>query len=143
MIYPDQSLKADAKVYVVYNSTRKVCGGAITLFYGDFCENTWFATLPEYQHLYSSYILHAHMIQDAIERGCSIYSFGRSTRGSGTHQFKTQWGTNDVELHWLQYPEPKGIDLKNYPFLLNIWKKVPLPLARRFNPFLSNALFNI
>jgi hypothetical protein len=139
--YPDKSLNADARVYLVLDSSRKVVGGAISLFFADFCENTWFATLPEYQNMYSSYILHAYMIKDAIERGCNIYSFGRSTRDSGTHMFKKQWGTTDIELHWLQYPKPKGIDLKNYPFLLNIWKKVPLPLARRFNPFLSKRFY--
>lgn len=140
-LYPDNSLKADAKVYLVYNSTRRVVGGAITLFYGEFCENTWFATLPESQHPYSSYILHAQMMQDALDKGCKIYSFGRSTRGSGVHQFKKQWGTYDVELHWLRYPSPRGIDFKNFPFLLEVWKRVPLSLARPFNPYLSKHFY--
>lgn len=139
--YPDVSLRSDCKVYVIYTSGGRIAGGAISLFYGDFCENTWFATLAEYQPLYPSYLLHAVMIHDAIQWGCRIYSFGRSTRGGGTHLFKQQWGTYDVELSWIKFPQRRGLELKNYPFLLDIWKSVPLSLARKVNPLLSKRFY--
>lgn len=135
MTYPDQTLRADARIYLVYHE-KEVIGGAFTMFYNDFCENTWFATLKKYQNTYASYLLHYHMIIDAANAGSKIYSFGRSTMGSGVHLFKKQWGTQDVPLVWLQYPEHR-FSLKSYPQLLKVWKHVPLTVARLLNRYLA------
>lgn len=139
LAYPDKTLKADVRVYLVQKNDT-IMGGAITLFYNDFAENTWFATLRKYQPLYASYLLHASMIEDARHYGCKIYSFGRSTRGSGVHRFKQQWGTSEVPLLWLRFPE-RGKSLKDFPFLLDLWKHVPLWMARPINRYISQWVY--
>ncbi len=139
LAYPDKTLKADARVYVI-RKNDEVMGGAITLFYGTFAENTWFSTTRHYNHLYPSYLLHAVMMKDAVDWGCHIYSFGRSTLDSGVHHFKRQWGTFDVPLVWLRYPEA-NFSLRNFPFLQKIWKHVPLNIARPFNHYLAKWMF--
>lgn len=137
--YPDQTLKADALVFIV-SLNAEVIGGAFCLKYGVFIENTWFATLARYQKFYTSYLLHAAMIEYAASSGCTIYSFGRSTRNSGVHRFKKQWGAEDVALYWIQVPEPK-LSLRNFPGLLKIWKHVPLSIARPINPWLATRFY--
>lgn len=137
--YPDSALKADARIFIVTRNAETL-GGAFCLKYDTFIENTWFATLARYQKLYTSYLLHAAMIEYAANSGCKVYSFGRSTRNSGVHRFKKQWGTEDVALYWIQIPEPK-ISLRNFPGLLKLWKNVPLGIARSFNPWLASRFY--
>ncbi|MGC8866325.1 MAG: peptidoglycan bridge formation glycyltransferase FemA/FemB family protein [Bacteroidales bacterium] len=139
LAYPDKTLKADARVYLVRKDDQ-IMGGAITLFYNNFAENAWFATLRKYQPLYASYLLHAAMIEDARHYGCQIYSFGRSTSGSGVHQFKQQWGARDVPLLWLHFPV-RGKSLRDFPFLLDLWKRVPLWMARPINRYISQWIY--
>jgi len=137
--YPDLVLKADARIYVVFFKAE-VVGGAFCLRYDNFMENTWFATLGRFQKSYVSYLLHAVMIEDAAKNGCMVYSFGRSTRGSGVHKFKKQWGAEDVALYWLRVPET-NLSLKNFPGLMKWWRWVPLQIARPFNNLLSKWLY--
>lgn len=137
--YPDPVLMADARIYVVFLNAEAV-GGAFCLRYDNFMENTWFATLGRFQKSYVSYLLHAVMIEDAAKNGCMVYSFGRSTRGSGVHKFKKQWGAEDVALYWLRVPET-NLSLKNFPGLMKWWRWVPLQIARPFNNLLSKWLY--
>lgn len=113
-----------AEVFLLEHQGKPV-GSAINLVVNGFYENAWFATTPRAQKNYASYWLHYQMIQRAINLKADIYSFGRSTTGSGVHQFKRQWKAKDVPLLWLQNGEVKhgsyllkalGIVLKILPF---------------------------
>lgn len=84
----------------------EVVGSACNIFIDGFYENVWFATSHQSQKLGSSYFLHAKMIEHAIQSGAEIYSFGRSTKGSGVHQFKSQWNTVEVPLLWMKKGRP-------------------------------------
>lgn len=77
-------------------------GSAFNIYIDGFYENAWFATTPKAQAQYGSYVLHAFMIGRAKAKGAEVYSFGRSTTGSGVHQFKRQWNTVDVPLQWFE-----------------------------------------
>ena len=45
-------------------------------------------------------LLYWSMLSDACKKGAKSFDFGRSTRDSGTHTFKKQWGAVDVPLYW-------------------------------------------
>lgn len=118
-----------AEVFLLEHQGKPV-GGAINLMVDGFYENAWFATTPKAQKCYGSYWLHYQMIQRALNLQADIYSFGRSTTGSGVHQFKRQWNAQDVPLLWLQNGETKrgsyllrpfGVILKVLPFRLVVF----------------------
>lgn len=112
-----------AELFVLYNSNGPI-GGACNLCVEGFYENAWFATLKNYQQVGASYFLHQHMIKHACQLGMNIYSFGRSTTGSGVHRFKKQWGCQDVPLAWYKdgkhiegrWPMPATLLIKQMPF---------------------------
>lgn len=79
---------------------QRIVGAACNIRVEGFYENVWFATNDSAQKEYGSYYLHEQMIVRSQILGCSTYSFGRSTTGSGVHNFKKQWGAADVPLEW-------------------------------------------
>jgi hypothetical protein len=128
-----------ARIYLLKKNNKTV-GAAFSLVYEGFYENGWFATHPHWQKQYASYVLHHHMIQDAINMGCHTYSFGRSTRDSGVHQFKKQWNTTDIPLHWLSFPEPT-INLRKQSWIRTLWKHLPYPIGNRFGNYIAKWIY--
>lgn len=137
--YPDRALDAEAMLHTAHYKGKCV-GAAFSLRLGAWFENGWFATDISDPSLYVAYSLHDAMIREAMAAGADVYSFGRSTTGSGVHRFKQQWGTNELPVVIYRIP-PIRHDLRNHPWLHNIWKKAPLPIARPFNPYLSKWLY--
>lgn len=137
--YPDDALDAEVMLHIARYQGRCV-GAAFSLRFGPWFENGWFATDISQPALYVSYALHNAMIRDAIMAGAQHYSFGRSTPGGGVHHFKQQWGTIDMPIALYSIP-PKRHDLRNYPWLQNIWKKVPTPLSRPFNNHIAKWMY--
>lgn len=128
-----------ATIYLLLFNGKAV-GAAFNLQYRGFCENGWFATTPEAQKRYGSYVLHHAMITDAAISGATTYSFGRSTRDSGVHRFKHQWNTFDVPLEWLHYPKKK-LQLRQQTWITNVWKRLPYPLARHVGRMVAKWVY--
>jgi serine/alanine adding enzyme len=109
-------------------------------------EVPWVSALREYNHLFVNTFLYWELLRCAIERGCTVFDFGRSTRDSGTFQFKKQWGAEPVQLHWNYWLAPgralPGLTTSNPRFALAIaaWKRLPMLLANTLGPHLVKDL---
>lgn len=128
-----------AVIFLIYQGSH-LAGGAFNLSYKGFYENGWFATHKKDQQRYASYLLHHEMIRHAIGTGCKVYSFGRSTSNGGVHRFKQQWGTSDLPLHWLSYPQP-AINLRSQSWIRTLWKRLPYPLGNRFGNYIAKWVY--
>lgn len=137
--YPDRSLDAEAMIHTAHYK-EKCVGAAFSLRLGNWFENGWFATDISDPSLYLAYALHDAMIREAVAAGANVYSFGRSTPGSGVHGFKQQWGTTGLPVVIHHIP-PARHDLRQFPWLHDIWKNIPLPIARPFNPYISKWFY--
>jgi FemAB-related protein (PEP-CTERM system-associated) len=74
------------------------------------------------------------------ENGFRTFDFGRSKRGTGAYAFKARWGMTEVPLAY-QYHLVRAKELPNvspanpkYQALIEIWKRLPLPLTRILGP---------
>ncbi len=116
-----------AEIFVAYFNNKPI-GASFNTSYFNHYENNWFATLIKYNHLYTSYALHWEAIKDAIADNNQIYSFGRSTINSGTHQYKQQWTKKEQELVWNFTHKPFSVS--RFPsFGRKIWRLLPRKLA--------------
>lgn len=125
-------------------------GGAVWLRNGDKAEACWFATLDKFNGLYTSYLLWWHCIKLSCDNACSVFSFGRSTRGSGTHQYKSQWGSRNATLYW-SYSHPMEISrIKLGPvqfkmpgrrMLAAVWKASPGFVVRWLGPRVAGKFY--
>jgi len=128
-----------ARVFILYRKHR-VAGGAILLFHHKMAESCWLTTDPAYHHLYTTYLLHWSMISWSIAHQMSIYSFGRSTKNSGVHRYKQQWGTTDHTLY-RNFSHPVSLDLRNNPILAKTWKYTPSPLTTLLGPPIARLFY--
>lgn len=129
----------NADIFIAYFHSKPV-GAAFCLTYSGFVENTWFSTLSGFNKLYTPYVLHWKMIEDAIEGGGDMYSFGRSTSGSGVHNFKKQWQAQEKPLYFSASFQNK-YNLKNQKWLTKIWKVLPAAFVNRVGPFVAKRIY--
>jgi hypothetical protein len=100
---------------------------------------TWSSGVREHAHRRPNYLLYSRFMEELIARGVRVFNFGRSTPGSGPHEFKRQWGGRDVPLPWGQYapgarvatPSP---DEGAFSWGPRLWKRLPLPIANLLGP---------
>ena len=90
--------------------------------------------------------LYWETMRRAALRGYRRFDFGRSKAGTGAFAFKKNWG---FEPEWLEYefylkpgtamPE-KNPNNPKFALLIDIWKRLPLPVANFIGPFLVRSL---
>ncbi len=86
------------------------------------------------------------VMRRACERGCRLFDFGRSKRGTGAFDFKKNWGFVAQSLFY-QYiirrgQKPPDINPLNPKLRLFVqtWKHLPLPIANFFGPHIVRYL---
>ena len=86
------------------------------------------------------------VMRRACERGGGLFDFGRSKVGTGSFDFKRNWGfepeSMSYEFHLVRATEMPDVNPLNPKYRLFIagWKRLPLPISRMLGPFLSRSL---
>ena len=128
----------------LWAGNRPVAGQCAFVF-GDTLEMVWGSSVREYNRLKVTSHIHWAFIERASRAGCRTFDFGRCTEGSGTHQFKQQWGGVDTPLPWGQF-SPSGRDSTPSPdrplyrAAVSVWKRLPLAVTNRIGPLLARSL---
>ena len=86
------------------------------------------------------------LMRRACERGLKVFDFGRSKRGTGSFDFKKNWGFEPTPLHYEYFlvtdktvPEINPLNPK-YRLFIQAWKKMPLALANAIGPHIVKNL---
>ena len=133
------------RVFVVRLNDRPVAA-AMALAWRDSVLVPWASSLRQYRSLCANMFLYWSMIKGAIEEGYATFDFGRSTAGGGTHQFKQQWGAEDVPLHWeyasgtRDYVPSTSTDHKAMTVAIQCWQRLPLRVANAAGPLLIRLI---
>ena len=116
-----------------------VAGGAGFVWGREF-EMTWASSLHSYNRLSPNMGLYWAFMRRAMDQRLTRFNFGRCTPGSGTHRFKSQWGSRDEQLHWYQVT-PDGApaatpspDAGAFSYGPRVWRKLPVGLATWLGP---------
>jgi serine/alanine adding enzyme len=128
----------------VYWERQPVAAGCGFVWRDEF-EMTWSSGLRRHGHRRPNLLLYSRFMDHLIARGVRVFNFGRSTPGSGPHEFKRQWGGRDVPLPWCQYdsggraalPSPHDSAFSWGP---RVWRWLPLPVANLLGPRLIRFL---
>jgi serine/alanine adding enzyme len=116
-----------------------VAAGAGFVWGSEF-EMTWASSLQQYNRFSPNMGLYWAFMRRAMEQGLTLFNFGRCSPGSGTHRFKSQWGSRDEQLHWYQLTpdgEPAATpspDVGAFSYGPRVWRKLPLGLATWLGP---------
>lgn len=138
--FPSQS-----RLIVVYLSKRPVAA-AFLLGFKERLEIPWASTISDVNHLSINMLLYWEVLQFAIRTGYRFFDFGRSSKDAGTYRFKKQWGAEPMALYWHYWLKPgqqlPSLNPSNpkYALMINIWKRLPLPLTRLIGPHIVKNL---
>ena len=133
------------RVYVIRLGGRPVAA-SFTLRNGSIACVPWAGSDWRASDLCGNMLLYWTMLEDSCRRGAKCFDFGRSTRDSGTHKFKKQWGAEDVPLYWHYVLPPGGAmpelrpDSGKYGLATAIWKRLPVRLVRVLGPRIIRKL---
>jgi FemAB-related protein (PEP-CTERM system-associated) len=106
----------------------------------------WASSLREYRSRCPNMLLYWAMLEQAVADGSGVFDFGRSSPGSGTHQFKLQWGAEAEPLHWEYVVLGKGGVPDQTPSsprfrpAIELWKRCPLWLTNAVGPHIVRAI---
>ena len=134
----------DAWFGCAYYNDRPVAAGC-ALRWADEVEVTWASAVACAPELRPNALLYWAFIERAALEGLRTFNFGRSTPGSGPHEFKRRWGSRDEPLWWYDLagrdgtttPSPQDPALAWGP---RLWKRIPARLARALGPTIVRCL---
>ena len=128
-----------ARVFVVRHEGRPVAA-SIVYWHHSMIEVPWASALRAANPLCANVLLYWHMLKFSVERGFTVFDFGRSTPNEGTFHFKRQWGAEPLPLVWEYWhapgTRPPDLNPKNPKFDLAIrmWQRLPVPVATALGP---------
>jgi FemAB-related protein (PEP-CTERM system-associated) len=86
------------------------------------------------------------LMRRACLRGCRTFDYGRSKRGTGSFDFKRNWGFEPTPLAYEyalvrgdRIPENNPLNPK-YRTFIAAWRRLPRPVANALGPHLARAL---
>ncbi len=136
----------EARVATVYTKDNLPAASAFLLGFKEILEIPWASSLRIYNRFSPNMLLYWEVLSYAISAGYKKFDFGRGTKDGGTHKFKKQWGGEEKALSWY-YILPKGealpqVNKENpkYALAINMWQKLPLPLANLLGPKIAKHL---
>jgi len=129
-------------IFVVYHSQIPVAC-SLACSFNDMLVNPWASFKRTYQKSAPNMLLYWEMLKFAINNGCRVFDFGRSTPDAGTYRFKAQWGASSQQLYWYRYGscnrKAEDVSAKEESFK-KIWRKLPLKVTAVIGPLLRKHI---
>jgi FemAB-related protein (PEP-CTERM system-associated) len=138
------SFGTDARTVLVRHGPT-VVGGLVALSFKDRLVVPWASALRQYQALCPNMLMYWGVLRRGCEEGFACFEFGRSTRGSGTYNFKRQWGAIEESLFWYtialrgRASALSGDERRREKFA-RLWRRLPLRVSRWVGPGLRRYL---
>jgi len=93
-----------------------------------------------------NHFLYWELMRHSAKQGCRLFDFGRSKMGTGPFSFKKNFGFAPQPLPYEYYlvasdavPDVNPLNPK-YRLMINVWSKLPLPVANLLGPMLARSL---
>lgn len=138
-----QEFPEDVWVACAYLGEIPVAAG-VGFRWGQEFEISWASSLQAYSKIAPNMLLYWALMERCAQQGVSVFNFGRTTPGSGTHRFKMQWGGREEQLWWYQRqsgstktPSP---DDPRYAWGPRVWQRLPLPVANLLGPWVVRGI---
>ncbi len=129
----------DATELCVVRAGKRPVAAALLLHGAGVTEVPTASSIKEYNSTCANMLMYRHLIDRAVERGQSVFDFGRSTEGSPTHKFKKQWGAAPSPATWQYYVrEGKAGEMRpdnpRYQRMIRVWQRLPLRVTQLLGP---------
>lgn len=134
----------DADILLVRDGDRPV-SAVLTLYHGGRVMPYWGGGVADARRLRSNELMYYRLMSHGRSRGMTHFDFGRSKVGSGQAAWKKSFGFDPQPLGYYTW-SPNGAAREvspnnpKYQRRIDLWKKLPLPVANLIGPFISRGL---
>jgi len=137
---------SDCEVMIVLDAQRKPVSGVMTFHFRDEVLPYYAGDRVEARELAANDFKYWELMRRACERGFRTFDYGRSKCGSGSFDFKKNWGFTPAPLHYEfsllkrdSIPQNNPANPK-YRALIAAWKKLPRSVAEAVGPAIVRNL---
>lgn len=127
----------DTRICVVRFEDDTVAA-AFLLGFRDTLEVAWASSHRRHLNLKPNMFLYWNILTFAADEGYPFIDFGRSSRGSGTYQFKLQWGAEPKELYWgywlNQRTKIPTTRTDSMQLASRLWQRLPVAITNVLGP---------
>jgi FemAB-related protein (PEP-CTERM system-associated) len=100
----------------------------------------------EARNLAGNDFMYWEVMRRACEKGCRVFDYGRSKLGTGSYDFKKNWGFEPQPLYY-EYQLVRGHNVPDhnplnpkYRLFIKAWQRMPLALANVIGPHIVKNL---
>jgi FemAB-related protein (PEP-CTERM system-associated) len=134
----------DADILIVREGERPV-SAVLSLYHQGRVMPFWGGGIADARRLRSNELMYYRLMAHGRDRGMTLFDFGRSKAGSGQAAWKKSFGFDPVPLSyhsWSATGERRDINPNSpqYQRRIELWKKLPLPIANLAGPLLARGL---
>jgi FemAB-related protein (PEP-CTERM system-associated) len=137
---------ADVEPLIVVSDSGAIMSGVLSFYFRD-------EVLPYYagDHILArenaaNDFKYWELMRRSCERGYKVFDYGRSKQGTGSFDFKKNWGFEPESLAYEYWLPAGGVIPQNnpsnpkYKAFINLWRKLPISLANVVGPHISKYL---
>jgi len=133
-----------ADILVVLEGDRPV-SAVLTLYHQGRVMPFWGGGIADARRLRSNELMYYRLMAHGRERGMRVFDFGRSKAGSGQAAWKKSFGFDPAPLSYHSWPangarRDINPNSPQYQRRIELWKKLPLPVANLIGPFIARGL---
>lgn len=135
----------DCEILIVTKDGRPICG-VISFYFRDQVLPYYAGSGPQSRALSGHEFMYWDVMRRAGERGIRWFDFGRSKVGTGSFDFKKNWGFVPEPLTYGYYlrrgdtlPEFNPTNPR-YRLFIALWRRLPLGLSKVIGPWIARSL---
>ena len=133
----------DAELCVLRHQGEPV-SGAVLVHGKGITEVPSASTLRSANKLCANMLMYWNLLSRSVERGQSVFDFGRATKDGSTHKFKQQWGAAESPAIWQYALNGEAADLRTdnprYSRVIRLWQRLPVRVTRVLGPSIVRGI---
>ena len=97
------------------------------------------SSLRQFNSTNANMLMYWHLLERTVQRGQSVFDFGRSTVDGGTYRFKKQWDAVPHPAVWQYYVRHgEAADMRpdngRFDLMIRLWQHLPVAVTRWIGP---------
>jgi len=134
------------EVLVVVDAANQPVSGVMSFYFRDEVLPYYAGDTVAARDLAANDFKYWELMRRACERGVRVFDYGRSKQGTGSFDFKRNWGFESAPLAYeFQLLRREAVPQNNplnpkYRLLIALWRKLPLPVVNVLGPHIVRNL---
>jgi FemAB-related protein (PEP-CTERM system-associated) len=137
---------ADCEVLTVVAPDGRALSSVLSFYFRDEVLPYYAGDTTRARDLAANDFKYWELMRRACERGVRVFDYGRSKRGTGSFDFKKNWGFEPVPLAYEYRLYTRDAVPRNNPLnpkyraLIALWRRLPRPLVNALGPMIVRNL---